>query len=150
MENQKEEIDYTLLVKSVGDLRKFEGERWLDNGKILGIRNQPMGKSENIEASISIYDPVSDYFDDLVTCKTKERIFIGDDLKKHVITYSNLLDGDYIKNLCNFNVLDINTKENKTILTNTTASSGVKNNMVYIAKEFKLYRYEFGKEYVKK
>lgn len=147
LESQKEIIDESLLVKSLDNFKDFKAEEWLEDSRILGVKNQPINKGDDINPKISMYNPRTKSFDDLIKGKEKEWLFIGDiSENQKELLYLSLINGDFKKNMYDLYLLNIETKESSKILGNTTSTSDMKDGYIYISQGMKLYRYGFGKE----
>lgn len=145
LESQKESIDESLLVKSLDNLKDFEAESWMRDGRVIGVRNQPINSEDYSRAKISIYNPETKLFEDLIEGKEKEWLFIGEySVDEKEMIYLSLLEGDFQKDMYDFYILNLETNEKTKLVSNMTASSDLKDNYLYIAQGMKLYRYSFG------
>lgn len=146
LDQQKESIDESLLVESLSNLNNFQGVEWTNDGKVIGIKNQPIN-DEDLRAEISIYNPASKSFEDLVEGEKGERIYLGEKSEdKNQMIYLSLVGGDLERAIYDIYLLDLENKTSDKLLSDTTAISYFKNNFMYVARGMKLYRYEFGKE----
>lgn len=144
LEEQKSIIDEALTVKSLVNLNNFEGDRWLKNGNILGVKDQPSKKSLDSQAKISVYDVENDNFIDYVEGKSKEWLFLGETSEEEdKLLYLSLVNGDFKRNIYDFNVLDLKNKSTENILNGISSTTDMVDNYIYIGKDMNLYRYNF-------
>lgn len=144
LEEQKSIIDQNIIVKSVENFEGFQADRWLKDGSIIGIKNQPVKGKEDSEALITVYDVENKRFENLVKGKKKEWLMLGESSKdESELIYLSLIDGDFERNLYNFNILDMKNKETKEVLQGVSSISELKNEMLYIGKGMQIYKYGF-------
>lgn len=144
LEEQKSIIDQNIIVKSVANFEEFQADRWLKDGSIIGIKNQPVKGKEDSEALITVYDVENKEFENLVKGKKKEWLMLEESSKdESELIYLSLIDGDFQRNLYNFNILDMRNKETKEVLQGVASISELKNEMLYIGKGMKIYKYGF-------
>lgn len=132
--NQQSEIEAVLAIKSIKKAQDFRGIRWLENGQILGVMNQPLEKDSKLPAKLAIYDPAKETFEVFVTAKQGERIGIGKQTSdERYVFYSTLNKGDYNLNRYQYSVLDLHTKKARLLIDQMTATCSVPNSDDMIA-----------------
>ncbi len=144
LENQQEEIQDVLAIKKIDNIDGFTGERWLNDGQLLGIR-QKISKEENKEISIlSIYNTNNKTFKNLTTDKDEDRPCIRDITKdERYVLYEDTKDWGNWDRKMNTYIIDLKTGVEKKIAENVDDSSGfVDENKVITAKDMKLYLYD--------
>lgn len=146
LENQKKDIDSELAIKSVDNVKNFEGLYWLNHGKILGVKNQvaDLGNQNSKSIpSLAIYNPKNKSFQELVKGKEGEPIsikYISKDEK--YVFYNVLLNGDLRQNKYDVYLLNMETLTTKKIVEKMTSTSRVNDDKMFIATGMSIYQYD--------
>ncbi|MGN9164475.1 hypothetical protein ACTNDY_04175 [Tissierellaceae bacterium HCP3S3_D8] len=140
LDNQKAEIDSQLAIKSMNNIKFFEGVYWIDEGKILGVKDQPGNGESESNAKLCIYNPTDKRFEELATANKKEWISVEHISKdKKYVFYSVGLNDDYRPDI-DYYVLDLESKATTKLAEKVTGSSNLENNQVILASGMKVYR----------
>ncbi|MBU5675885.1 hypothetical protein KQI88_05610 [Alkaliphilus sp. MSJ-5] len=140
--SQKAEIDSELAIKSMDNVKFFEGCHWLKDGKILGIKDQPGDDESQSNGKLCIYNPEDKSFEEMVTANEKEWIGVGalsEDQKS--VFYGVWLNSD--SDVYDYYVLDLESKTTTKLVEKVTRSSNLENNQVIVASGMKVYRCDF-------
>ncbi|WP_353095505.1 hypothetical protein [Tissierella praeacuta] len=143
LDNQKFEIDSQLAIKSMDNVKSFEGVEWLNGGEILGVKDQFIFSDDasKPKAKLCIYNPEDKSFQELATANEKEWIGIGDISEdERYVFYSVLLNGDLEANVYDYYVLDLESRSTTKLVEKATAFSNLENNQVIVASGMKVYR----------
>lgn len=146
LENQKKDIDSELAIKTVNNVKNFEGIYWLNEEKILGIKDQVVESDEekikNIPI-ITVYNTKNKKFEDLVSGKEGELMgikYVSKDEKN--IIYNVLIDGNLSENRYDIYSLNRDTLITKKIAGKVTATSKIINDNMFIAIGVKIYKFD--------
>lgn len=137
--SQKAEIDSELAIKSMDNVKFFEGSYWLKDGKVLGVKDQPLDDESQSNAKLCIYNPDDKSFEEMVTTNEKEWIGVGalSEDQKYVF-YGVWLNSD--SEVYDYYVLDLESKSATKLVEKVTRGSNLENNQVIVASGMKVYR----------
>ena len=137
--SQKAEIDSELAIKSMDNVKFFEGSYWLKDGKILGVKDQPRDDESQSNGKLCIYNPEDKSFEEIVTANEKEWIGVGalSEDQKYVF-YGVWLNSD--SEVYDYYVLDLESKSATKLVEKVTGDSNLENNQVIVASGMKVYR----------
>ncbi|WP_053955442.1 hypothetical protein [Inediibacterium massiliense] len=146
LNNQQDEINDVLSIKKIDEIDNFTGEAWLDNGKILGIKNFSISHENKKIPNIAIYDTNSGELQTLSKNEDSGKTLLSTrDITKdeRYVLYTKRFDWYSWDDSRNVYVIDLKTGEEKKIAEKVNTASGfLDENKIICSKGMELSIYD--------